>query len=177
MSIKVVIRGARKILKNLRIISRRYEGALGSAIYLQAQSIMAQSKRLVPVDTGRLRATGYVGPPENRGLFRIQVQAGYGTEYAVPVHEDMDARHSPGLTAKYLEKPTKAAAPKAAQRIAKWTRQFMETDRGFGAVTFPASPQDKGEEWQKQRQSALRKKAARASKRTGSSGRGSGANE
>ena len=177
MAIKIVVRGARKVLKSLRIISSRYERALGSAIYLQAQSIMAQSKRLVPVDTGRLRATGYVGPPENRGLFRIQVQAGYGTEYAVPVHEDMGARHTPGLTAKYLEKPTKDATQKAAQRIAKWTRQFLTTGRGFGAVTFPASPQDKGAEWQKQRQSALKKKAAKASKRTGSSGRGSGANE
>lgn len=177
MAIKVKVRGHKRILRNLRIASRRYEDAVGSAIYLQAQSIMAQSKRLVPVDTGRLRATGYVGPPERRGLFRVIVQAGYGTEYAVPVHEDLDARHTPGLTAKYLEKPTTTAAPKAALRIAKWTKQFMTTGRGFGAVTFPTSPQDKGEEWQKQRRSALRQKAARASKRTGSTSRGSGANE
>ena len=173
----ICIEGAQGIIKAFRVLSRRYRAAFGSALYMQAQVIMAQSKRLVPVDTGRLRATGYVGPPESRGLFKMVVQLGYGTEYALPVHENEDARHTPGLTAKFLEKPANDAAPKAARRIAIWTKQFMTTNRGFGAATFPASPQDKGAEWQKQRQTALRKKAARASKRTGSSGRGSGANE
>jgi hypothetical protein len=36
---------------------------------------------------------------------QITVVVGYTAAYAIYVHEDLKARHSPGKTAKYLEKP------------------------------------------------------------------------
>jgi L-alanine-DL-glutamate epimerase-like enolase superfamily enzyme len=37
-----------------------------------------------------------------------KVEVGYGTEYAVYVHEDMEANHPNGGQAKYLEQPARA---------------------------------------------------------------------
>lgn len=50
---------------------------LGTALYREGRGILAQSQALVPVDTGALRASGYVTPPSREGN-EIVVAIGYG---------------------------------------------------------------------------------------------------
>lgn len=93
-----------------------------AALYQEAEAIMAEAKPLTPVDTGALRGSGYVAPPETGADQRISVELGFGgsaADYSVYVHEDLTKRHAEGTGAKFLENPLKEAAPGLAGRIAQ----------------------------------------------------------
>lgn len=108
--------------------------ALGRALYREALGIIEQSKGLVPVDTGTLRSSAYVKPPERQGS-RITVEFGYGGPaakinpktgqsadgYALFVHENLESFHAVGI-AKYLELPFLQARPGMSARIVEAMR-------------------------------------------------------
>jgi hypothetical protein len=85
--------------------------ALLAELYRQAEQIMTVSKTdYVPVDTGALRASGFVDLPivTAGGGY---VELGFGgpsAPYALIVHEDLTKRHPVGQ-AKYLSIPVIAA--------------------------------------------------------------------
>jgi hypothetical protein len=101
--------------------------------------ILGESVLQCPVDTGALRSTAYCSEPE-RGPFGIKVTLGYGgvpgtqghtvatsaprtskkghvyqssagVDYAIYVHENLEASHLPPTGAKFLERPMVALAP------------------------------------------------------------------
>lgn len=102
---------------------RRVEAGLrddtAKALYQEAQIEMTESKRRVPVDTGVLRASGHVQEPVRSGK-SVSVMLAYGgaaEQYAVIVHEDLEAFHKIGQ-AKYLESVLKESAPHMKKRVA-----------------------------------------------------------
>jgi hypothetical protein len=105
MSIKTNIRvddaGTQKMLATM---ARNAPAAFAAAIYLMAGRVMARSLRLVPVDTGSLRRSHFVAPPELQVGGRTIMILGYVAPYAGRVHEDLGAEHINGA-AKFLETP------------------------------------------------------------------------
>lgn len=92
-SIAAAIKAAEaKTTKGLRV------GLLRAGLFLQRES-----QKIVPIDTNALRASAATRI-EGSGL-ESSVIVSYGTEYAVYVHEDLNARHKPGKTAKFLTRP------------------------------------------------------------------------
>lgn len=99
-----------------------------SALFEEANELMAFSKRQVPVDTGTLRASGMVEEPVKQGKsYKVRLGYGYGEEknpksgqiaagYAIYVHENLKARHKVGK-AKFLEDPMKTWEPKFARNV------------------------------------------------------------
>ena len=76
------------------------EGACQRALYLEAESIMTDSRPLVPWETGVLRASGFVHPASANA-----VEFGYGgaaSAYALVQHEHEEFNHPRGGQAKYL---------------------------------------------------------------------------
>ena len=125
MALKITarLRGSRELRRELKRRGRQAPKALARALFQEAEQIMSVSKRLVPVDTGALRASGHVQLPVIRGK-KVKVVLGYGgaaAPYAVFVHEKQ-ARHNPPTQWKYLEKPLFQAVPGMAGRIAKRLR-------------------------------------------------------
>jgi hypothetical protein len=109
-----------KVKAALTNIARKAPEQVADALYAEAQIEMTEAKRRTPVDTGELRASGYVADPEIRGR-RISVEMGFGgaaSEYAVHVHEDLEALHPVGQ-AKYLESTVLESAPHMPARIAR----------------------------------------------------------
>lgn len=103
----------------LRALASKFPDDVAKAMYKEAQIEMTESKRRVPVDTGVLRASGFVQEPERKGS-NISVTLSYGgaaETYAIIVHEDLEAHHRVGQ-AKYLESVLKESAPFMKQRIA-----------------------------------------------------------
>ena len=84
--------------------------AMLKALYTEASEILTISQRdYVPVDTGALRASGFIEDPQLRpggASFAIGFR-GSAAPYAVIVHEDLTKRHPVGQ-AKYLEIPLRA---------------------------------------------------------------------
>lgn len=128
--------------------------AAAKALYREASQIIAESQRLVPVDTGTLRASARVGEPVDDGD-RLTVTAGYGygdeyREYAtakalgdmdgdehytsgpgygVYVHERLDVHHAPPTQAKFLEQPAAEHQAGFSGRIAVEIRKAFRTRR------------------------------------------------
>ncbi len=90
------------------------------ALYEEGESIMAASKRVTPVKTGALRASGYVTRPIIRSHL-ASVILGFGQDYAIYVHEG--TRNMKGR--KYLERPLKAAAKGMDDRIGARMKRRM----------------------------------------------------
>jgi len=111
--------GAAEMLAKLKDLARDFPTKVGRALYIEAQVEMTESKRRVPVKTGVLRNSGMVSLPERDGR-RISVTLSYGgaaQDYAVPVHENLEAFHRVGQ-AKYLESVLDESRPHMAERLA-----------------------------------------------------------
>lgn len=66
------------------------------------EHVLAESRKLVPLDEGTLERSGRV--VMNTGGV-IEGAVTYDTVYAVRQHEEMTWKHLPGRQAKYLEQP------------------------------------------------------------------------
>lgn len=79
-------------LKGLR------KGLFTAGLFLQRES-----QKIVPIEFAVLKNSANTRP-EGTGA-KTSVVVSYGTDYAVFVHEDLEARHKPGKQAKFLEQP------------------------------------------------------------------------
>ncbi len=111
---------------------------LGSALEHGAHEVMAVSDILVPKDTETLRESAEVFPVRTEAG-RLVVEFGYGfgsavnpktgrlaAEYAVPVHEILEATHAPPTQAKFLEAPVMAYASEMEKTIGDELRVTWE---------------------------------------------------
>lgn len=103
------VRGLQETILSLQRSGMDIVQASKAGLYRVGQQIMADSKEhYVPVDTGVLRASGYVEPPTQSGSV-VTVTLGYGgaaQAYATVQHEDLSFHHTVGQ-AKYLEIPAR----------------------------------------------------------------------
>lgn len=101
-------------------LERDAPNIFAAALYQNAQDIIRVAVPKVPVDTGRLRGAWVVDAPKMQSG-RIFVVIGFGTEYAIYVHERTDLSHAVG-EAKFLESAIKEEAAGFAEKLA---------DRGY----------------------------------------------
>lgn len=116
---RIHARGTDFVQRNLQQQVPRTVDALERALFREGEEIMRKSKRITPVDTGNLRATGHVRLPERIGG-TIVVRLGFGgpaAPYAVYVHEGTHLHFTVGQ-AKYLQDPVKQARRGFTKRIA-----------------------------------------------------------
>lgn len=126
MDVRVTITGAEALQTALQKAGGGAQKAVGAGLYQEAETIMAKSKRIVPVLRGALKASGTVFPPV---LGQLSVTMGYGgaaVPYAVYVHERTDLKHKPPTQAKYLEQPARQAVVGMADRLAARARAGLQ---------------------------------------------------
>ena len=84
---RVDVRGTQGLVRALQKVGANADEALRSALYIEAEQVMALSKQEAPVGVdGQLRASGYVDLPKKEGT-RIHVTMGYNAQHALFVHE------------------------------------------------------------------------------------------
>lgn len=125
--ISVEIEGLPQLRAALGRAKERAPIAMASALLIEAESIMHDSRELAPVDVGSLKGSATVGHPEitARGA---EVEFGYGgaaEDYAVIQHERTDFHHTVGQ-AKFLEKPALEHAHGMGSRMALTVKKFLE---------------------------------------------------
>lgn len=123
MAIEIRITGIEAVNARLAVLAEQHRDAAVAALREEAETIMTTSKRLVPVDTGVLRESGFVDAVDEG------VRLAYGgaaSGYAIYVHENLEARHPVGQ-AKYLEQPVLEALPGLAGRVAAVIRSILRT--------------------------------------------------
>lgn len=104
----------------LRALAREHKAAMEGALYEWANVLMGERmKPVTPVDTGALRDSGLVDEPVST-VSGVKVTLGFGgvaAPYAIYVHEDLEARHSPGTGAKFVERPLHEAEPHMSAEV------------------------------------------------------------
>jgi len=129
-----------KGMKKLIEITERVDGGeqiLAQAMYAEATTILNESKKIVPVATGNLRASGRVERPVT-GKGRASVEITYGgaaAPYALIVHEvppnsggrwGTGLTHAPGKSYKYLEIPVMAHKDKFVDGVRGRVNDMLE---------------------------------------------------
>ena len=130
------IRSIRKqmdaIRKNMQKLIVGIENATPHAIKFGLEPIFEESQRLVPVDTGDLKASGYVEVRTEGRSGRVRAEIGYGLHgkphYAGFVHEMIHIPHAGATQAKYLE----AAINKHIGDYVRRVALFMQKATGIG---------------------------------------------
>ncbi len=118
---KIELEGKDQVALALRLLGPRAAKAAAAALFKEANAIMNKAKEITPVDTSTLKNSGHVRVPEINGS-EVTVAMGFGgaaSEYAVKVHEDLDAYHKPPTQAKFLERPFLEAEVGMADRVAQ----------------------------------------------------------
>lgn len=99
--ITVGLSGDRELKAKLQQLGMAALPAGGRSLFESAENIMAISKeQYVPVETGTLRASGFVQPPDITGK-SVSVYLGYGgaaAPYALAVHENPRAGKTGGIS-------------------------------------------------------------------------------
>ena len=126
MATSIKITGGAKLRRKLAQATPLAITALAAAEVEEMERVMAQAKARTPVDTGTLRASGTVFPPEIRPQ-SVKTVAGFGgaaKDYAIVQHERLDFSHTVG-EAKFLERPFLERAPAMPKALA------LATDRAL----------------------------------------------
>ena len=115
--------GAKQVINNLK--RQGANAGRGVAAGLKAGGLFLQreSQLIVPVDLGNLINSAFTRA-EGEGV-DTEVEVGYTAEYAVYVHENLDARHEPGKQAKYLEQPAREKRAEILKIVEEKAKQVM----------------------------------------------------
>ncbi len=119
----VKVTGVNQVISRLR----KSKGMTGLKIAngLKEGGLLLQrlSQEVVPVKTSNLKGGAFTRNVGGAGV-KTDIVVGYVADYAVHVHENLDARHKPGKQAKYLEGPFRKHKGEIMRRIAYVARNF-----------------------------------------------------
>ncbi|MDX3398447.1 minor capsid protein [Streptomyces sp. ME01-18h] len=102
-------------------VERDLRAAAARGLLLAAEHVLAESQEVVPLDEGPLQNSGTASVNEGD----LAAAVSYDTPYAVRQHEELDYRHAPGRTAKYLERPLNAERQQVQALIAAQMRRAL----------------------------------------------------
>lgn len=134
--LKMTVSGFEQIAAELKRAIVRYEAAARVGLYETAVELAMEAERRTPVDSGELVESMYVTAPVSGA---VEVEVGYGSEHAVPAHEN-PAHHDRGES-KYLQRAVDASAPVVLERLRDRIAGAVESNRTAYTSRFPATPQ------------------------------------
>ncbi len=126
----VQITGMAQLNRNLRRAGPLALAALAQAAVQEQEQMITEAKQQTPVETGTLRASGTVKPPQISGT-GVTVDAGFGgaaSHYAIYVHEIMSNQHPVGGP-KFLERPFLARIPQMGVGLARGVERAWQALR------------------------------------------------
>lgn len=122
------IEGLQEMLDTLERLPIEALEALEQAQVENAEHLIGESKKECPVDTGRLRKSGTVGKPVRR-VNEVEIEVGYGTDYAIYVHERTELRHdieSEATVRRRLKRARAASKKRYEKKVAEAKAQGLK---------------------------------------------------
>lgn len=137
-----VVIGLSKIQAAIKRAADAYGDATNAAVYQEGFAIVAEAVKRCPKKTGRLRGSHYVVPPTGRDGV---VEVGFGTDYALPVHERVEVYHEVGGPL-YLKSAVDEARRGYVERVAKRAEENYRKGVGVRAIPreAPTKPKNGG---------------------------------
>jgi hypothetical protein len=135
MTISITVEGLDKLTKNFKHSNKAMKDALSAAVYQESLDMIAEAKKRTPVKHDRLRGSAYAAPPTETAK-GPEGEIGYGTNYAVYVHEVLDAFHNVGGP-KFLESVMNERKRDYKKKMADRTADNY--NNGIGVKAIPSS--------------------------------------
>lgn len=142
VNLSVDVVGLSNIVAKLAELGTAAQVGAAEAAYKEADIILGMSEKIVPFQTGDLQSTGRVEEvADEAGM--ITAAVAYGNEkvdYAVIVHEDLEAKHAQGEQAKYVEQPAREemSSGRSLERMRATMAPYLEGVAGPGLFTKAA---------------------------------------
>lgn len=92
-TISMELRGLRDLKLALDAKAEQYASGMQAGLGKAGLYLLRESQRLVPIQTGNLRGSGFVRRQPGTSGLQTVVLVGYTAEYAIYVHENLDAYH------------------------------------------------------------------------------------
>jgi cystathionine beta-lyase family protein involved in aluminum resistance len=108
MAMVAKVEGVKELLRAFKAEKKRVK-AMNRGLVKAGTFLLGKSMELVPVHTGVLRNSGSIIKEGRGGAFAVLV--GYYTDYAVYVHENLDALHGADFNAAYADQIESGADP------------------------------------------------------------------
>jgi hypothetical protein len=119
--------GIKKIMGDLNYIFQQFEDVTPQFMYDALKPTFDKTQERVPVDSGALKASGYLEIRTFRG--NPEVEMGYGRGgfpfYTVYVHEMVEIPHAAPTEAKFMERPINEDLGDIIDRLASQYKEFM----------------------------------------------------
>ncbi|WP_129307997.1 hypothetical protein [Streptomyces sp. L2] len=113
---------ARFVLRfNAGPVRRELRTGAVRGLQLGAEHVLTKSQEVVPLDEGPLQNSGTTSVDASS----LTAAIAYDTPYAVRQHENLEYRHAPGRTAKYLETPLNASRAEVLALVAAQMRRSL----------------------------------------------------
>lgn len=112
--------GERELRTRLKAETARRIRGLRRGLRKGGLFLQRESQKIVPVDTGALKNSAFTRDVTKVDTFPVVI-VGYTINYAIFVHENVDAKHKPGKVAKFLEKPARERRAEILQIVLKET--------------------------------------------------------
>lgn len=118
---------ASSVRANITRLATGVQGLMIDALKTELNIEVKEIKRRTPVLTGRLRDSVRIEGPTSTGkqVIAAILAGGPSIDYAVIVHEDLDAYHRVG-EAKFIERTLNESAPYMADRLAARIREKLK---------------------------------------------------
>jgi hypothetical protein len=124
MSAEFEFEGEEEVMAKLQRLFPEFKDAAKQGLADWGDDVISAAKRITPVDTGALRASGYTAPVQDIGD-GISLELGYSAEYAGFVHENRTARHETGR-AGFLEEPLMLKSAELLPRVVRMMERAAE---------------------------------------------------
>ncbi len=104
MAKMIKIMGVSKVLRKMKKATKGFEARAERGLKNAGLFVQRESMKIVPIDLGNLKGTATTDNIGGKGFKTdVVVHYGAGADYAVYVHENLNAKHKSGRQAKYLE--------------------------------------------------------------------------
>jgi hypothetical protein len=119
----------RQIVKNYKEVIADLEDMTPNIIFEALEPTFDLSMQYCPIDTGALRASGYLRTTERGNSPRVEIGYGEGgePEYTVSVHENLEWRHWRGTRAKWLQAALEETEKQIEDRIISAYQRYFRT--------------------------------------------------
>ena len=109
----IELQGIDKVLRNLEKINRKVEANLSESLKKGGDMVLDGSRKITPIDTGRM-----IQESDVKKITDFYYQVRYNEDYALYVHEDLEASHPSGQ-AKFLQTATNDKGREVIKNIGK----------------------------------------------------------
>ena len=112
------VSGVKEIKASIKVLKKAGGKGIERGLKRAGLFLQRESQKIVPIETGTLKGSADTRS-KGRGE-KTEVTVGYyDTDYAIYVHENLEARHKPGKQAKFLEEPLRNKRERLREIVAE----------------------------------------------------------